>query len=180
MSERTHVPVSLVSLDTSWWSFAVQEKLLVANQITTLPPQESQYHTQFILPPYNCQMWILSNSFENAAFQTLVETPIKSLRPSVAEAHELLRESSFIGFWAVFRFFNWCFYIFFFDKGSLILIFSEGCICLGLWLHMSWDKFWPKTMFFDPLFDPLVGWRWALQVVKNATMEPRRQWWEVH
>ena len=101
--------ISLVSLDASWWSFAVQEKLLVANQITTLPPQESEYHTQFILPPNNCQMWILSNSFENAAFETVVQTPIKSLRPSVAEAHELLSESSFIGFWAVFRFFNWCF-----------------------------------------------------------------------
>ena len=37
-----------------------------------------------------------------------------------------------------------------------------------------------KQKFFDPLFDPLAEWRWALQVVTNATMEPRMQWWEVH
>ena len=65
-------------------------------------------------------------------------------------------------------------------RSAVLWFFLRGTFDYGLWFYISWNKFWQKNMFFDPLYDPLVEWRWALQVVTNATMEPKGQWWEVH
>ena len=53
-------------------------------------------------------------------------------------------------------------------------------IYIDLWLYMRWNNFWQKIKFFDPLFDPLAEWRWALQIVANTTMKPRRLGWELY
>ena len=45
------------------------------------------------------------------------------------------------------------------------------------WFETHFDK---KKMFFDPLYDPLVVWRWAFQIEANTTTEPRMQWREAH
>ena len=89
---------------------------MVGNQITTLPPQESEYHTARVVTSSSLPTIVRCgfDSFENAAFETVVQTLVKSLRPSVAEAHQLLKESHHIGIWALFRFYNWCFDRFFF------------------------------------------------------------------
>ena len=64
--------------------------------------------------------------------------------------------------------------------GQLICVFSEGCIWLLFMNIHKLKQILTKKKCFDPLFDPLAEWRWALQEVTNATMEPRMQWWEVH
>ena len=63
---------------------------------------------------------------------------------------------------------------------GVLWFFLRGAFNFGLWLCTSWNQIWPKKKIFDPLFDRLAEWRWALQVVTDATMEPRMQWWEVH
>ena len=62
---------------------------MVGNQITTLPPQESEYHTARVVTSSSLPTIVRCgfDSFENAAFETVVQTLVKSLRPSVAEAH---------------------------------------------------------------------------------------------
>ena len=63
---------------------------------------------------------------------------------------------------------------------SCFVIFSEGCIWLLFMIIHELKQILTKKMFFDPLYDPLVEWRWALQIVANTTTEPRMQLWEVH
>ena len=63
---------------------------------------------------------------------------------------------------------------------SSYVFFSEGCIWLLFMIIHKLKQILTKKKFFDPLFDPLAEWTWALQVVTNATTETRRQWWEVH
>ena len=55
-------------------------------------------------------------------------------------------------------------------------------------LHSFYLKLLQETQTFIGVLREVVkktdilrsGWRWALQAVTNATVEPRRQWWEVN
>ena len=55
----------------------------------------------------------------------------------------------------------------------------------GVHLTSVYDYTWVETNFdkknvFYPLFDLLVEWRWAFQIVADTTTESRMQPWEVH
>ena len=65
-------------------------------------------------------------------------------------------------------------------RSAVLCFFLRWTFDFCFWLYMIWNKFWQKKMFFDPLYDPLVVWRWAFQIEANTTTEPRMQWREVH
>ena len=63
---------------------------------------------------------------------------------------------------------------------SCFVFFSEVYIWLLFLIIHDLKQILTKKMFFDPLYDPLVVWRWAFQIEANTTTEPRMQWREVH
>ena len=63
---------------------------------------------------------------------------------------------------------------------SSFVFFSEVYIWLLFLIKHELKQILTKKMFFDPLYDPFVVWRWAFQIEANTTAEPRMQWREVH